>query len=85
MIIHREIRLSYLQNPIAQGVNYSPLVVESKEEALVKEERWPKEIRQRFPVQSSSSDWQQPLFRVFHVSPPPPLGNAQEGPLNSLF
>jgi hypothetical protein len=40
MIIHREIGLSYHHKPIVKGVNYSPLMVESKEEVLVKEERW---------------------------------------------
>jgi hypothetical protein len=38
MTIHREIRPSY-HKTIVQGVNYSPLIVGSKEEALVKEER----------------------------------------------
>jgi hypothetical protein len=32
MTIHREIGLSYHHKPIVQGVNYSPLMVESKEE-----------------------------------------------------
>jgi hypothetical protein len=41
MTIHREIGLSYHHKPIVQGVNYSPLMVESKEEVLVKEEWWP--------------------------------------------
>jgi hypothetical protein len=40
MTIHREIGLSYHHNPIVQGVNYSLLMVESKEVVLVKEERW---------------------------------------------
>jgi hypothetical protein len=44
MTIHREIRPSYHHKPIVQGVNYSPLMVERKEEALVKEERWPEAI-----------------------------------------
>jgi hypothetical protein len=39
MIIHREIGPSYHHKPIVQGVNYSPLMVKSKEETLVKEER----------------------------------------------
>jgi hypothetical protein len=39
MIIHREIEPSYHQKPIVQGVNYSSLMVESKEETLVKEQR----------------------------------------------
>jgi hypothetical protein len=39
MAIHRDIGLSYHHKPIVQGVNYSPLMVESKEEVLVKEER----------------------------------------------
>jgi hypothetical protein len=42
MIIHREIGLSYHQKCIVQGVNYSPLMVGSKEDVLVKEEKWPK-------------------------------------------
>jgi hypothetical protein len=41
MTIHREIGLSYHHKPIIQGVNYSPLMVERKDEVLVKEERWP--------------------------------------------
>jgi hypothetical protein len=41
MKIHREIGLSYHHKPIVQGVNYAPLMVESNEEVLVKEERWP--------------------------------------------
>jgi hypothetical protein len=42
MTIYREIGSSYYHKPILQGLNYSPLMVESKEEVLVKEERWPK-------------------------------------------
>jgi hypothetical protein len=41
MKIHREIGLSYHHKPIVYGVNFSHLMVESKEEVLVKEERWP--------------------------------------------
>jgi hypothetical protein len=40
MTIHREIGPSYRNKPIVQGVNYSPFMVYSKEEMLVKEERW---------------------------------------------
>jgi hypothetical protein len=40
MIIHRYIGPSYHHKPIVQVVNYSPLMVDSKE-VLVKEERWP--------------------------------------------
>jgi hypothetical protein len=36
MPIDREIGPSYHHKPIVQGANYSPLVVGSKEEALVK-------------------------------------------------
>jgi hypothetical protein len=39
MIIHREIEPSYHHKPIVQVANYSPLMVESKKETLVKEER----------------------------------------------
>jgi hypothetical protein len=39
MTIHREIGPSYHHKPIVQGVYYSPLMVESEEEVLVKEER----------------------------------------------
>jgi hypothetical protein len=46
MTIHREIGPSYHHKPIVHGVNYSPLMVESKEEVLVKEETWPKVTRQ---------------------------------------
>jgi hypothetical protein len=56
MTIHREIGPSYDHRPIVQGVNYSPIMVESKEETLVKEERWPRRFWQRFPLQSSSDD-----------------------------
>jgi hypothetical protein len=42
MTIHREIGLSYHHKSIVQGVNYSPLMVESKEEVLVKEKMHPK-------------------------------------------
>jgi hypothetical protein len=49
MTIHREIGSSYHHKPIVQGLNYSPLMVESKEEALVKEERWPKAIPAAVP------------------------------------
>jgi hypothetical protein len=49
MIIHREIGPSYHHKPIIQGVNYSPLMVESKEEKLVKEERWPEVILAAIP------------------------------------
>ena len=37
MIIHREIGSSYHHKPIAQGVDYSPLIMEIDEEVLVKE------------------------------------------------
>jgi hypothetical protein len=36
MTIHREIGPSYQHKPIVQGVNYSPLMVEIKQKALVK-------------------------------------------------
>jgi hypothetical protein len=38
MIIRRETRPSYYHKPIVQGVNYSPLMVE------IKEESWPEAI-----------------------------------------
>jgi hypothetical protein len=41
MTIHREIGLSYHHKPIFQGVNSSPIMVERKEEVLVKEETLP--------------------------------------------
>ena len=41
MIIYREIGSSYHHNPMVQGVDYSPLMVESNEEALVKKKRRP--------------------------------------------
>jgi hypothetical protein len=44
MIIHREIGSSYHHEPIVQGVDYSPLMVESKEEVLVREESRPEVI-----------------------------------------
>jgi hypothetical protein len=49
MTIYREIGPSYHQKPIFQGVNYSRLTVESKEDALVKEERWPEAILTAVP------------------------------------
>jgi hypothetical protein len=49
MIIHREIGPTYHHKPIVQGVNYSPLMVESKEETLVKEERWSEVIPAAVP------------------------------------
>jgi hypothetical protein len=49
MIIHREIGPSYHHKPIFQGVNYSPLIVESKGKTLVKEERWPEAIPATVP------------------------------------
>jgi hypothetical protein len=49
MIIHREIGTSYHHKTVVYGVNYSPLMVESKEEALVKEKRWPEAISAAFP------------------------------------
>jgi hypothetical protein len=39
MIIHRVIGSSYHHKPQVHGVGYSPLVVESDEDAFVKEER----------------------------------------------
>jgi hypothetical protein len=56
MIIHRKIGPSYHHKPIVQGVNYSPLMVESKEETLVKEERYLKAILVAVPLQSSFGD-----------------------------
>jgi hypothetical protein len=50
MIIHREIGSSYHHEPIVWGVDYSPLMVESKEEALVKEERWREAIPAVVPL-----------------------------------
>jgi hypothetical protein len=49
MTIHREIGPSYHHKPIFQGVNYSPLTVESTEDALVKEERWQEAIPTAVP------------------------------------
>ena len=49
MIIHREIRSSYHHKPQVQGVDYSPLMVESDEEVLVKEERRPEAIPAAVP------------------------------------
>jgi hypothetical protein len=73
MTIHREIGLSYHYKPIVQGVNYSPLMVESKEEVLVKEERRPAAIPppiflRRLPTAS---------FCDFCVSQPPPSADVQ--------
>jgi hypothetical protein len=49
MIIHREIGPSYHYKPIVQEVNYSPLMVESKKETFMKEERWPEVIPAEVP------------------------------------
>jgi hypothetical protein len=49
MIIHREIGPSYHNKCIVQGVNYSSLMVESKEEKLVKEEKWTEVIPAAVP------------------------------------
>ena len=49
MIIHREIGSSYHHKPIVHGVDYSPLIMESDEEALVKEERRPEAIPAAVP------------------------------------
>ena len=49
MIIHREIGSSYHHKPIAQGVDYSPLIMEIDEEVLVKEERRPEAIPAAVP------------------------------------
>ena len=79
MIIHREIGSSYYHKPQVQGVDYSPLMVESDEEALVKEERRqeatptavpPPIFRQRRTADS--------LFRGFR-SPPPPVMRSRLG------
>jgi hypothetical protein len=44
MIIHIEIGSSYYHKPHVQGVHYSPLMLESDGEALVKKKRRPKVI-----------------------------------------
>ena len=49
MVIHREIGSSYHHKPMSRGVDYSPLMVESKEEAFVKEERRPEAILAAVP------------------------------------
>jgi hypothetical protein len=84
MIIHREIGPSYHHKAIVHGVNYSSLMVESKEETLVKEERWSEAISAVVPPQSSYGDWQQPLFHVFMFLRCLLLGTPR-GALNSRF
>jgi hypothetical protein len=49
MIIHSEIGSSYHHKPNIHGVDYSPLIMEVDEEALVKGERPPKEIPSAIP------------------------------------
>ena len=49
MIIQGEIRSSYHHKPKVQGVDYSPLIMESDEEALVKEEIPPEATPAEFP------------------------------------
>ena len=49
MIIHREIGSSYHHKSMVQGVDYSPLMMESNVEALVKEERRPEVIPAAVP------------------------------------
>jgi hypothetical protein len=82
MIIHREIGSSYHHKLKVQGVDYPPLMVESKEEALVKEKRRPEAILAAVPppifAGSSSISW-------FRVSLPPPRENASEGILYLLI
>jgi hypothetical protein len=82
MIMHRDIGSSYHHKPTVQGVDYSPFMVESKEEAWVKEERWPEVIPAEVPhpifIGSTSVSW-------FRVSPPPPHKNASGGSLYRVF
>jgi hypothetical protein len=49
MIIHRETGSSYYQKPQVQGVDYFPLMVESGQEALVKDKRRTKAILAAVP------------------------------------
>jgi hypothetical protein len=49
MIIPREIGSSYHHKPLVEGVDYSSLMVESKEGTLVKEKRRPEAILATFP------------------------------------
>ena len=49
MIIHGEIGSSYHHKPMVQGVDYSPLMMESNLEALVMEERRPEAIPAAVP------------------------------------
>jgi hypothetical protein len=62
--------------PIVQGVDYSPLIVESKVETLVKEKRRPVDSGRGSPLQSLQV---QPLFCGFRVSSPPPAITPREG------
>jgi hypothetical protein len=64
------------QKNIVQGVDYFPFMVESKEKAWVKEERWPEAILVAVPppifATSAYVSW-------FRFSPPSPRENASGG------
>lgn len=81
MIIHREIGSSYHHKPIAQGVDYSPLIMEIDEEVLVKEERRPEAIPAAVPPPIFLRWWPAAsLFWCFR-STLPPLRDTHRGTL----
>jgi hypothetical protein len=73
MIIHGEIVSSYHHKPIVQGLDYSPLMVESKEEALVKEERRPDAIPVMIPPSNIPPATDNNLSGLVFLCFPPPL------------
>jgi hypothetical protein len=82
MIIHRDIGSSYHHKPTVQEVDYSPFMVESKEESCVEEERWPEVIPAEVPhpifIGAASVSW-------FRISLLPPHKNASGGSLYRGF
>jgi hypothetical protein len=86
MIIHGEIVSSYHYKPIDQGLDYSPLMVESKEEALVKEERQPEAIPVVVPPFNIPPATDNNLSGlVFLCFTPPPLRECLRGLYIVLF
>jgi hypothetical protein len=66
-------------------VDYSLLIIESVEETLVKEERWPEAISAAVPLRSPTGGDRQALcFGVFYLSTAS-FRDPQEDPLYSRF
>ena len=77
-----EIGSSYHHKPKVQGVDYSPLIMESDEEALVKEERQPEAIPAAVPppifLRRRPAD---SLFMCFRSPPPSVMRKAEGDPI----